>query len=127
MSSTTPRWKPRPRAVALARSAGLAPVRHWFEMERDLAGRPPVAPTPLRLVPYDIARDEDVRVARNDAFADHYGSSPRDEAEWRQHGTGSPGFRPELSLLALDGDEIASFLLSYVYPCLLYTSDAADE
>ena len=111
-------WVPDhvPGAVALARSAGLAPVRHWFEMERDLAGAPPVAVTPLRLVPYDVARDDDVRVARNDAFADHYGSSPRDEAEWRQRGTGSPGFRPELSLLALDGDEIASFLLSYVYP-----------
>ncbi len=111
-------WVPDhvPGAVALARSAGLAPARHWFEMDRDLAAPPPVAPTPLRLVPYDAARDDEVRVARNDAFADHYGSSPRDEAGWRQHYTGSPGFRPELSLLALDRDEIASLLLSHVYP-----------
>ena len=57
-----------PGAVALARSAGLAPVRHWFEMERDLAGPPPVAPTPLRLVPYDIARDWRVAALRAPGF-----------------------------------------------------------
>ena len=111
-------WVPDhvPGAVALARSAGLAPVRHWFEMECEVAEPLPVPSTPLRLVPYHVTRDDEVRLARNDAFTDHYGSSPRNEAEWRQHYTGSPGFRPELSLLALDGDEIVSCLLSYVYP-----------
>lgn len=104
-----------PGAVALVRSCGFAPVRHWFEMERDLAAAPAVLPAPLRLVPYTSARDDATRLARNEAFVGHYGSAPRDEAEWRQHYTGDPSFRPELSLLALDGDQVAGCLLSYVF------------
>lgn len=106
-----------PGAVAVARDAGLAPVRHWFDMECDLAGEPAEPmPSPLPLVPYDPALDEAVRVARNGAFADHYGSAERGADEWRQYFTGDPAYRPDLSLLALDGEAVAGCLLTYVYP-----------
>lgn len=105
-----------PGAVALAQEGRLARVRHWFEMECELTGEPgPPVPSPLPVMPFDPARDDEVRVARNDAFADHYGSSPRDAQEWRQYFTGDPAFRPDLSLLALDGERVAGCLLAYVY------------
>ncbi|HEV7848520.1 MAG TPA: hypothetical protein VGO88_04260 [Mycetocola sp.] len=39
---------------------------------------------------------EAARVAKNDAFRDHWGSQPTLEERWGQF-TGSPQFRPDLS------------------------------
>lgn len=109
-------------ATALAKAAGLDPVRHWFDMERDLRhDAPPLRPLaePLLLVPFTAARDDDVRRAHNVAFRDHYGSTERDPAIWKQWFTGSRNFRAELSFLVLAGPEddaeIAGYLLGYFY------------
>lgn len=108
-------------AVALAKAAGLQPVRHWFDMERDLRGDAPagrVLPEPLRLVPYAAERDDEVRRGHNSAFRDHYGSTERDPATWKQWFTGSRNFRAELSFLVLDSsvsDAMAGYLLAYFY------------
>lgn len=104
--------------VRLARAAGLSPVRHWFDMERDLSGPLPAvppAPAGLRVVPYSVDLDDDVRRAHNAAFADHFGATERDQESWRQWFTGSRAFRPELSTIVLDGPEVVAFLLSYFY------------
>lgn len=108
-----------PSRAALVRAAGYAPVRWFNDMERDL--RPDAAPLPvvppapagLRLVPYDPALDDAVRHAHRDAFAGHWGSTPPDPERWAHWFTGAQSFRPELSLLVLDGDEVAAYLLSY--------------
>ncbi|CAN5196051.1 GNAT family N-acetyltransferase [soil metagenome] len=109
-------------AQALPKAAGLEPVRHWFDMERDLRQDVPPRRTlgdPLRLAPFTPARDEDVRRAHNAAFRDHYGSTERDPGEWKQWFTGSRNFRAELSFLVLAGPgddaEIAGYLLGYFY------------
>lgn len=109
-------------AAALMAAAGLAPVRYWFDMHRDLAEPPPPAPLPdgLRLVglghALDEATDEALRLARNDAFADHWGSVDRDRTSWAQWFTGSRAFRADASFAARDGrGEVAAFLLSYEY------------
>lgn len=104
-------------AVALVKAAGLDPVRHWYDMECPLDGvdGPPPA-TSAQIVGFDPDRDDEVRRAHNEAFDGHYGSAPRDADFWRQWVTGSPWFRPETSLLAVDGGEVTGYLLGYFYP-----------
>ncbi len=50
-----------------------------------------------------------------EAFADHWGSLPPTWEDW-QHQFSSPAFRPDLSLVAVAGGEVASYLLSTVFP-----------
>jgi mycothiol synthase len=103
--------------AALVRGHAMRPVRYWYDMQRDLAEPPPAAPAPagLRMVGFDPAMDEALRRARNHAFADHWGSVERDESSWKQWFTGSRAFRPATSFAMLDGDEVASLLLSYEF------------
>ncbi len=102
--------------VRLLERAGYRPVRWWYEMETDLSAPLP-EPTPppggLRLESFDPAYDDAVRRAHNEAFAGHWGSSERDAAEWAQWYTGSYAFRPEVSFVMLDGEEIAGYVLAY--------------
>jgi ribosomal protein S18 acetylase RimI-like enzyme len=107
---------------ALVRAAGFSAARWFDDMERDLGTElPPLPAVPpgLRLVPYDSGYDEEVRLAHREAFADHWGSTAPDPERWRHWYTGSQSFRPEVSLLVLDGEEVAAYLLSYFF--------AADE
>jgi mycothiol synthase len=103
---------------ALVESAGFTAARWFSDMERDLrTDLPPVpaVPSGLRLVPYHPAYDEGVRLAHREAFADHWGSTPPDPERWRHWYTGSQSFRPDVSLLVLDGDEVAAYLLTYFF------------
>ena len=126
---TVPAYDHVPSMAALAGSAGLKPVRHFFDMERDLradapAPRQPAAP--LRVVPFTADRDDEVRRAHNTAFRDHFGSMERDPATWKQWFTGSRSFRPELSLLVLDGQAEDAAVAGYL-PGYFYDSDAAAD
>jgi len=109
-------------AAALLSSAGLRPVRYWYDMHRDLDGPLPevLVPEGLRLVGYEPELDEALRLARNDAFADHWGSVQRDQPSWRHWFTGCRAFRPALSFAMLAGDEVAGLLL-----CNSYDADDA--
>ena len=103
---------------ALVRAAGYTPVRWWYGMQRGLdADLPAVPPVPdgLALVPYARERDEAVRQAHREAFAGHWGSTPPDEQRWAHWYTGAPSFRPDVSLLVLDGEEVAAYLLTYFW------------
>jgi len=107
-------------AAALVAACGMRPVRYWYDMQRELAEPPPpaVLPDGLRLVGYQRSMDEAWRLARNDAFADHWGSVDRDQASWQQWFTGSRAFRPSVSFALVDGDEIAGFVLSYEFEAI---------
>ncbi|GAA1181594.1 GNAT family N-acetyltransferase [Pseudonocardia alaniniphila] len=110
-------------AVALAERTGMAPVRWWSELERDLAE--PITPTlvPAGLTvaslgpPYDAERwDEPLRAAHNSAFADHWGSVPVSRQAWVHWRTGSKSFRPGCSAVATTADgDVAGYVLSYEY------------
>jgi mycothiol synthase len=106
-----------PSLEALAGTAGFRPVRWWYQMKRDLSALPPVPPVPdgLRLVPYEPAHDEALRLAHAEAFAAHWGSVPPDEQRWAHWFTGSHAFRPAISWLVLDGAQIAAYLLAYFW------------
>jgi GNAT superfamily N-acetyltransferase len=107
-----------PSKHALVRAAGYEPV-HWEYLMTRGVDEPllKVASTPpgLTVAPYARARDEVVRQAHREAFADHWGTTPPDPVRWSQWFTGARAFRPEVSWLALGGDEVAGYLLTYFF------------
>jgi mycothiol synthase len=104
-----------PSLEALLRRAGLEQVRWFFHMERPLTDLPPRRRLEgVDLVPFGWDRDEDVRLAHNAAFTQHYGSSERDVASWQVMFTGQRSFRPDLSVLAVSDGAVLGYALSYV-------------
>ena len=75
-------------------------------------------PGDLLVLPFDeeLARDpgldERVRLAHNEAFADHWGSQPQAPEAWRSWFTGGRSFRGGWSFVVRDGDEVAGYALS---------------
>jgi mycothiol synthase len=101
---------------ALVRAAGYAAIRWSYRMTRSMDDPlPDVPPTPpgLTLAPYATDRDEAVRQAHREAFADNWGATPPDEQRWSRWYTGAHTFRPDVSWLVLHGDEVAAYLLTY--------------
>lgn len=106
------------RHVKLVRAAGLHPLRHWFDMERDLKEPLPLVPglgPDLAVVPYDPARDDEVRLAYNEAFADSFGAIDHGPETWAHWFTGSRAFRAERSSLVLHEGRVVGFSLCYFY------------
>ncbi len=108
-------WVPQGRdsVTALARVTGFEPWRFYDDMRRDLSTELPTAPDPtgLRVLPWTDDWDESTRLASNASFADHYGSVPRDRERWRAQFAESAMFRPAVSRVAVDGDEVVAFVL----------------
>lgn len=96
---------------------GFEECRYFFDMTRPFDEPLPEPPVPdgLRLVAFDPAYDEALRLAHNEVFLDHWGSTPRDAETWRTWYTGARAFRGDLSYLVLDGDEIVAYVLGYEY------------
>lgn len=102
---------PGSTALRLAARAGFEPVRNWVDMElvfgEGVPGRGDGAELPevpdgldLRMAtPDDV---EPMRVAKNDAFRDHWGSQPMVASDWRGFLT-SPKSRLDLSRVVVDG------------------------
>ncbi len=101
--------------VRLAERAGFRIERYFLELRRDLSE--PVMPQTIDgidIVPFDTSRSDAVRLARNDAFRDHWGSQPTTVENWNEM-VGRSTFRPDLSFLAIaPGGDIAGFVLSEV-------------
>ncbi|MEE6281167.1 GNAT family N-acetyltransferase [Georgenia sunbinii] len=97
--------------------AGFREMRYFVELSRPLDEQ--VAPAPLRdglrLVPFDPALSEQVRLAHNEAFAGHWGSEPRTKESWDRGVTGSRRFRAAWSFVVLDGEEVAGYSLTSAY------------
>jgi mycothiol synthase len=105
-----------PASQALFAAAGFAPIRYYSEMRRPLTAPLPTIAVPdgLHLRPWTPKVDEAVRVAHNEAFADHWGSEPRTPETW-SHGRSM--FAAPWSLVAFDDatGEVAGYLLSSRY------------
>jgi mycothiol synthase len=106
--------------LALAARAGFEPVRTFLDVARPTSEPvPPGEPIDgLELRPWSDDLDEPTRLAHGEAFLDHWGSEPRGVEAWKQWYTGHRGFRPDLSLVAVDpaGGEVVAFVLSAAYP-----------
>ena len=103
-------------AVALHEAHGFRPARWYFDMRRDLREPLPAMPDlgGLEVRPYQPAWAERIRLAHNEAFADHWGSEPQTAEVWSRDFIGDPYFRGDLSFVVVDGDEIAGYTVNYV-------------
>ena len=103
--------------MRLAQAAGLPLVRYFTKMERDLGADIPNLPLPegLRLAIPTQADSGRIHAAKNAAFRDHWGSQPSTREMWDSM-MGQPTSHFELSVIALDGEEVAGFVMTQVYP-----------
>ncbi|HLV05116.1 MAG TPA: GNAT family N-acetyltransferase [Actinomycetaceae bacterium] len=103
--------------VRLLEHAGFDRMRVFLELTRPLEEPvPPVAVQDgLRLVPYDPSLGERVRLAHNEAFAEHWNSEPRSREDWERRSVGGRYFRPKWSFVVLDGAEVAGYSLTSAY------------
>jgi len=100
----------------LFKDFGLQAVRWTDDLIIDLQNNPDVCVAPgYSIVPWNTSRDEEARVTKNQAFMDHWGSTPTSEEGWQQLVHGSTA-RLDQSFFALDeNDEIIGVLLSHRY------------
>ncbi len=94
------------RAAALAAAHGLRPVHHFWHMQADLVGPvdPGAPPDGIRIEPIEAPGDlRAVHAVLADAFAEDWADVPGPFDRWVGEETGSPGYDPELYLLAWDG------------------------
>ena len=100
-------------ARALFAAEGFSEARFFYEMKHDLVDVPdePLS-SPLR--PYSALTDrEAVRVAHNDAFAQHWRFAPRSAQEWTTVIDGR-AFRPDMSFVAAGPDGADGAIQGYV-------------
>lgn len=90
----------------------MHPVRYWYEMAASLGSPPGVRalPAPLRAVPFDAGLAPALYEAYTEAMADHYDFEPRGFASWAEEELPS-SFRPDLTRIALDGSDIAAYVM----------------
>jgi ribosomal protein S18 acetylase RimI-like enzyme len=102
--------------AAQLEARGYRAARYFYRMRRDLSEPIPDLPLPagLALRPYTPGLSEPLRVAFNDAFADHWAFEAATPEDWPIFFTESAAFRPDLTLIACDGDEIAGLLIAKV-------------
>lgn len=89
-------------------------------MQRDLQQPVDTVDAPIGFTLREYRPDDDdepVRLARNDAFADHWGSLETPPERWRAHLTGASSFRSQHSFVAtFDGGphrgQIAAFVMA---------------
>ncbi|WP_125610931.1 GNAT family N-acetyltransferase [Specibacter cremeus] len=99
---------------ALLRGAGFSIARYFDEMVRPLDSLPAVSvPSGVSIVPLTADLHEAVRLAHNEAFADHWGADPRDARRWGFL-LGHDDFRPGWSGVAVDDatGEVAGYQLA---------------
>lgn len=102
-----------PAAGALLHDHGYAPARYWFDMTHDLRGEFTADP---RTQGFSTDLSEQLRLAHNDAFRTHWGSSPITPEHWGKL-MRSAGLRPDLSRIVVeDGDVLAYALVSSTVP-----------
>jgi mycothiol synthase len=102
----------------LYRRLGFEAVRWNDELMRPLHDLPPVRiPAGVTLVPWPDDRDDDIRVMRNAAFADHWNSTVVEPDQWQDFVRGY-GARPDLSVVAVDDGtgEVVGMCANHIYP-----------
>jgi ribosomal protein S18 acetylase RimI-like enzyme len=107
-------------AARLMTRFGLRLERYFTSMERVVEEPIPEFPASdgIEIVPFTRELSEATRLARNDAFRDHWGSQPTVPERWEQF-VGGEAFRDDLSFVAVESDgaggrRVVAFALSTV-------------
>lgn len=100
--------------ITLYRAHGFRQARAFYKMQRDLHDPIPDTRLPigLELRVYDPAHDVKLCQAYNEAFDDHWGFSGITLQDWQSHVMGVSTVRRDLSLVVMEGDEIAAFCIN---------------
>jgi mycothiol synthase len=77
---------------------------------------PPELPTVIAIRPHRASDAREVHRVMDAAFTEWEGRDPEPYEVWASQVLAHPAFRPELSPLALDGDEIVGVVISCDYP-----------
>jgi len=102
------------RAQRLYERFGFTVARYFFEMLAPArTGVDAPVPAGTRVIAYEPAHERALYEAHMEAFADHWGYQKREFEPWTGFTTRSDTFRPDLSRIAFDGDEIAGYILTY--------------
>ena len=100
-------------ARRLAERRGLREERWFTTMVRDLALEIPDVAADAEVVAYAPDRAEATRLARNDAFRDHWGSLETPPERW-SHFVDGPFLRADLSWIAVEDERVIAFALGSV-------------
>lgn len=102
--------------IALLKRRGYAPVRYFYRMRRDLREPIPDRSLPDGITLRTFTPDLNLAVcaAFNEAFRDHWSYEGVTEEEWQQFFVDRKSFRPDLTFVAMDGDEVAGFSFNTV-------------
>ncbi|WP_394941009.1 GNAT family N-acetyltransferase [Psychromicrobium sp. YIM B11713] len=115
--------------LALSDSAGFSVVRYFAEMRRPLSEEIPAIrlAAGLQIETFSPELSERVRLAHNEAFADHWGSEPRDQEAWGFL-LGHPHFRADWSTVVIDSasGEVAGYQIANYDPEVLETHRRAE-
>ena len=91
---------------------GYRVARYFTDMRRPLPGDD-LGPVDVRVQPYRPELAERVRLAHNDAFATHWGSTAQTVEAWRDR-LASRTFRPDVATVVLDGGgDVLAYVLTY--------------
>lgn len=95
---------------------GFQPIRYYYRMRRDLSQPIPEykVPESLRMQTWNPELNAYALKADNEAFEDHWGHIPLDEEHWNTWFLQHEDFRPELSFMVTDGQEIAGLSINKV-------------
>ncbi|MFC6704015.1 GNAT family N-acetyltransferase [Flexivirga alba] len=101
----------------LATRHELPTERYFFEMSRRL-DEPIAVPSidGVRLVDWDVARNDEVHQVMDEAFREHWGHTDATAEMW-QEGIDSHGFRPAWTVLAIDDntDRVIGAAMNYAW------------
>jgi len=103
-------------SIALFEQHGFRPVRFAYRMRRDLSRPIPDAPMPegLTLRPYSREFDRSMLEALNESFRDHWGFELASEEDWQMFFVGRSTFRPDMTFLAVEGDQVMGLCFTNV-------------
>jgi ribosomal protein S18 acetylase RimI-like enzyme len=98
-------------ALLLAR--GFHPLRYFHEMRAPSGGVMPTDSDGVEYLDYGPQYETEVYDAHMDAFRTHWGFAETPFEEWRGIRTASSVLRPACCTLAIDGDRVLGYVLSY--------------
>lgn len=97
--------------TALAERFDFRPTRYFYSMWRDLQTPIPDLALPPGMALTSLAPEHApaLHAAHQEAFSDHWGFEPEAFDVWKQFTIAREGFRPDLTLLAWEGAELAAY------------------
>lgn len=95
---------------------GFEKVRWFQELVRPVdPGLDRAMPPTITIEPWETADAEEIRLVNNEAFADHWGSTPRSQAAWQEM-LGEESNRLDLSFVATAEGRVIGYCLNSRYP-----------